>query len=318
MGAKQSRKKLQRQLVDQQEEVMQLLLDLQRQLGGQQKDQLDRVMCILADLQANASPDDFNNVSQKEPTCSKQTVTSPKKNPEDSINGHDVVSREEEPAAEPCKKDLFPLLSFPNPHAHPGAGAQQADIDAYSATVHVQRSWTPEEFNVILKDLPHPKDNVVHWCAAIVDLIEMYAPSAREMESIFRKTFGLRWPHLRGNFDVNGARNNIVTGQLQNQDGLFARVKAAFPMRTDWPRIHNTKQLLDESCDAYRNRIEDCFQKHSGVAEENPAYNDLLKTAVINGLLPPIHDRVMISCIGWEARSLTEVWLPWAWFPWAS
>ena len=88
MGARQSRKKLQRQLADQQKEVMQLQeqLDLQRQLNNQQKEvallreqqqqeQLDRVMVILADLQANASPDDVNHVKQKEPDRSKQTVT---------------------------------------------------------------------------------------------------------------------------------------------------------------------------------------------------------------------------------------------------
>ena len=332
MGAKQSRKKLQRQLDDQQKEMTSLReqLDLQRQLNDQQKEvallreqqqkdvkplqeQLDRVMVILADLQANASPDDFNNVRQKEPDHSKKTVTS---------KDHDVVSREETPelftnnqgqcgadvTTTPCKRDLFPLISYPNPHPRPGVGAQQADIDTYSATVHVHQNWTPDEFNYIVKDLPDPRDDVVRWCKAIEDLIEMYAPSARELESVFRRTFGLRWAHLRGNFDVNAARNDIVTGQLQNRDGLFDRVKAAFPVRTDWPRIHNTKQLLDESCEAYRNRMEDCFQKHCGVAEDNPAYNDLLKMAVINNLLPSIHNRVMISCIGWEAQTLTEVW----------
>lgn len=109
MGAKQSRKKLQRQLIEQQKEVTLLRqqLDLQRQLNDQQKEvallreqqkeqkdvaplqeQLDRVMVILADLR------------QKEPNHSEGTqltVTTPKKHPADDSNEHDVISGEEKP-----------------------------------------------------------------------------------------------------------------------------------------------------------------------------------------------------------------------------
>ena len=308
---------MQQQLNDQQKAMELLQEQLDRVMEQKEvrllREQLDRVMVKLADLQANTICDDSNNKRQKEPNLSEDTqltAATPKEHPTDDINDHDVISREEK--AQPVTnnkgqgRELFPLIPYPNPHPRPGVGAQQADIDTYSATVCVQRNWTPDEFNDILKGLPDPKVDVVRWCAAVLDLIEMYAPSARELESIFRKIFGLKWPRLRGNFDVNGARNDIVTGQLQNQDGLFDRVKAAFPVRIDWPRIHSTKQLLDESCDAYRNRMEDCFQKYSGVAQENPAYNDLIKTSVINGLLPSIHNRVITSCISLSSSPLVS------------
>ena len=206
------------------------------------------------------------------------------------------------------KQQLFPLIPYPNPLPRPVPPALQEDIDNYTPTVHVQRNWTPDELNEVVKELPDPKVDVIRWCAATKDLIEMYSPSARELESVFRKVFGLKWPRLRGDFNIDGERADIVTGQLENQNGLFDRVKAAFPVRTDWPRIHMTKQLLDETCDNYRNRMEECFQKYCGVENDNPAYTDLLKTALINGLLPSVHNRVMTSCVGWESRPLHEVW----------
>ena len=224
----------------------------------------------------------------------------------EGVHGMTLRSKANQQKQQP--NQLLPLISYPNPHPPPPADADPAVRAAYSDIVHVQRNWTPDELSDIVKELPNPRNDVEQWCTAVLDLIDMYSPSARELESVFRKNFGLKWPRLRGNYDVNGLRNDIVTGQLQNNDGLFPRVRAAYPMRTDWPKIHNTKQLLDESCDVYRSRMEDCFQKHCGVTQDNPAYNDLLKTALINGLLPSIHDRVMTSCVSWESRPLTEVW----------
>ena len=207
-----------------------------------------------------------------------------------------------------AKQLQMPLIPYPNPHPPPPADAQQDVRDAYNPTVTVQRNWTPDELNDIMKDLPNPKVEVEKWCKAIEELILMYAPSGQELETLFRKVFGLRWQRLKGPFDADGARQDILTGQLQNDDGLFARVRAAFPVRTDWPRIHNTKQRLDESCDEYRSRMEEIFQKCCGVTQDNVAYNDLLKTAMINNLTPAVHDRVMISCVGWETQPLDVAW----------
>ena len=360
MGAKQSRKKLQRQINEQQQKEVTLLRELndqhkevtllreqlverqisdlqeqldrnlQQQLDNQQKEvmrlreQLDRFVVKLADLQANTTPNDYNNVRQ-EPNHSSDTqltVTTPKEQPGNNSNNHDGMSGDKKPeplinnqgqgravvTATLCPMKLFPLIPYPKPQSHLWTGAQQAEIDAYSTTVHVQQNWTPKELNEIVKDLPDHKVDVERWCAAILDLIEMYEPSARELESVFCKVFGLKWLHLREHFDVNGAQHHIVTGQLLNHGGLFDRVKATFPARTDWPKIHGTKQRPDETCDTYRNRLENCFQKHCGVPLDNPAYNDLLKTFLINGLLPAFHNYIIKSCIGWENRPLTEVW----------
>ena len=203
------------------------------------------------------------------------------------------------------QQQLLPLIQYPNPHPPPADGAALA---AYRPFVDVQRNWSTDELIEIVKDLPDPKVDVTRWCQAILDLIEMYSPSARELESLFRRIFGLRWPRLRGNYDPDGARNDIVTQQLQHPDGLFNRVREAYPVRTDWPLIHNTKQRLDETCESYRTRLEDCFKKFCGVPQDNAAYEDLLKSALVNGLSPQIHSRVMTSCVGWESKPLRDVW----------
>ena len=134
----------------------------------------------------------------------------------------------------------------------------------------------------------------------------MYQPSAKELESVFRKFFKLKWPHLKGDFDANGPKKDIVTGQLQNPHGLFSRVRQAYPFRTEWKKIHCIKQDHAESCNTYRARMEQSFNRHSGLTQDNDAYNHLLMHALIHGLLPCIHDHVKTSCIGWETQELEK------------
>ena len=204
--------------------------------------------------------------------------------------------------------ETFPLLSCPDPRPRPSDDAPQELHGTCSDTVHVQCNWRPEELTEIVKELPCPTKNVERWCTSVLDLVEMYQPSAKDLESVFRKVFKLKWPHLKGDFDANGPQNDIVTGQLLNPCGLFSRVRKAYPVHTDWKKVHCIKQNHDESLDIYRARMEQCFNRHAGLTHENAAYNDLLKDALIHGLLPSIHDQVKMSCIGWEAMELDIVW----------
>ncbi|KAJ8412007.1 hypothetical protein AAFF_G00142740 [Aldrovandia affinis] len=80
------------------------------------------------------------------------------------------------------------------------------------------------------------------------------------------------------------------------------------PTRTDWLKIHATRQNTGETCDDYCSRMEECFQKHSSLTVDNPAPGDLLKTSLVNGLLPHLKDKVMASCVGWERSATTIVW----------
>ncbi|XP_078141268.1 uncharacterized protein LOC144539602 [Centroberyx gerrardi] len=42
--------------------------------------------------------------------------------------------------------------------------------------------------------------------------------------------------------------------------------------------------------------------------EDNDAYNNLLKTALIQGLHPTLKNQTMTTCIAWETKPLSEVW----------
>ena len=215
---------------------------------------------------------------------------------------HRIVTRSQ------VTHQTFPLISYPNPHPRPPPDAEQEVQDAYSETIQVQRNWTLDELNEIVKELPDPTEDAGRWCTSVLDLIEMYQPSARELESVFRRFFKLKWPHLKGDFDTSGPRNDIVAGQLQNPGGLFSRVRQAYPVHTDWQQIYCIKQNHDESCDVYRARMEQSFNRHSGLTRDNVAYDSLLKSSLVNGLLPAIKTRIMMSCIGWETLDLAHVW----------
>ncbi|KAJ8377277.1 hypothetical protein AAFF_G00261860 [Aldrovandia affinis] len=122
---------------------------------------------------------------------------------------------------------------------------------------------------------------------------------------VFRKVFKLRWVTLKEGWNANVRRSNAAfRTQLT---ALLDKVLTMYPSRTDWLQIQATRQNTGEMCDDYHSRMEDCFQKHSGLAVDNPAHGNLLKTSV-SGLLPHLKDKVMASCVGWEHNTTLVVW----------
>lgn len=95
----------------------------------------------------------------------------------------------------------------------------------------VQRNWSIDEIHDIVKDFPDPCDTADHWCTAVTNMEAMYQPSARELETVFRKFSKLRWTNLRGDWDVEAIRGTeLFATQFQL---LLSRVRAAYLTRTD-------------------------------------------------------------------------------------
>ncbi|KAG7482237.1 hypothetical protein JOB18_016606 [Solea senegalensis] len=135
----------------------------------------------------------------------------------------------------------------------------------------------------------------------------MYNPTLQEVEAVSRRCFKLRWANIR---PANWSTSPVI-GSVRFHDmmtSLADAVRAAFPLRVCWPEIHNTKQKEGELAADYRTRMESVFAAHSGIDAQNEAYDDLLKTALINGLHPSLKDRVMATCVGWETGTIANVW----------
>ncbi|KAJ8361903.1 hypothetical protein AAFF_G00412470 [Aldrovandia affinis] len=181
---------------------------------------------------------------------------------------------------------LYPLVDYPDPRGPRDDGMERDPIQ-------VQRNWSIDEIHEVVKDLPDPKDSAVRWCAAITELVSMYQPSAAELEVVFRKFFKLRWGTLKEGWNASVTRRDPAFGEQLTT--VMDRVCTMYPSRTDWLQIHATRQETDEKCDDYRSRMEENFQKFSGLALDNPAHGDLLKTSLVNGLLPHIKEKSLVQ-----------------------
>ncbi|KAJ8398031.1 hypothetical protein AAFF_G00431080 [Aldrovandia affinis] len=109
---------------------------------------------------------------------------------------------------------------------------------------------------------------------------------------VFCKFFKLRWVTLKEGCNPNVERIDVAFGiQLAT---LMEKVHAMYPSHTNWLQIQATRQKAGETCDDYRSQMEECFQKFSSLAVDNPAHGDLLKTLVVNGLFPHIKEKELM------------------------
>ncbi|KAG7459166.1 hypothetical protein JOB18_008882, partial [Solea senegalensis] len=199
----------------------------------------------------------------------------------------------------------MPMLTFPNPQPRPTGEEEYVHWDP---EVLVYRPWQPDELKEIAGELPDPqKTGGEKWVIAMQQLLTMYNPTLQEVEAVSRRCFKLRWANIR---PANWSTSPVI-GSVRFHDmmtSLADAVRAAFPLRVCWPEIHNTKQKEGELAADYRTRMESVFAAHSGIDAQNEAYDDLLKTALINGLHPSLKDRVMATCVGWETGTIANVW----------
>lgn len=197
---------------------------------------------------------------------------------------------------------IMPLIAYPNPHARPAQG--DAGHAEWQQNIMVQRNWRPDELKDITEDMPDPTQHAVKFCEALQRLVAMYRPSAAELAHICRSKMGLRWADIQGDFDENMLAN--TAGFQAAVTALCDRIKTQWPRKTDWARVHACKQEQGEDFETYRKRLEEVFKAHSGLdprpgvpAPDDP-YRQLLKQAMVAGLLPEIGKLVKQGCVAWE------------------
>ncbi|KAJ8412713.1 hypothetical protein AAFF_G00116640 [Aldrovandia affinis] len=130
-------------------------------------------------------------------------------------------------------RSQYPLVAYPNPRG-------PTDDETARDPIMVQHNWSIDEVRDVVKDLPDLRDNAEHWCTAVTKLGVMY-----QLEMVFRKIFKLRWVALKGDWNANIPRSDAAfRTQLTS---LLTRVHEMHPTRTDWLKIHATRQNTGET-----------------------------------------------------------------------
>ncbi|KAK6490363.1 hypothetical protein HHUSO_G4877 [Huso huso] len=201
---------------------------------------------------------------------------------------------------------MAPLTAYPNPQPRPAEG--QPGHEDWLPEVLIQRTWRQDEIKDIAKDLPDPTKDAVQFSEQMTRLVRQYKPSAAEIGHIMRCKLKLRWEDIEDTFDENLTWKPAGDGEYQPQfEQLLDRLKRQYPAKTDWDAIHSCTQHSKESLEEYRQRLETCFRKHSGLRLGTDEYNSLLKAVIINGLVPALNKQVWMTCIGWETAPLIQV-----------
>ncbi|KAJ7998205.1 hypothetical protein DPEC_G00220180 [Dallia pectoralis] len=201
---------------------------------------------------------------------------------------------------------MAPLVACPNPHAQPGEG--ENGHYEWRPEVTVQKTWRQDELKDIAKELPDPIKDSVEFRDQMEKLVRLYRLSGAEIAYITHAKMRLRWADIREGFNEELLWSEEGAYQTQLKV-LLEKITTAYPTLTDWPAIYKCVQGPEESVDDFRDRLERCFKKFSGISqtENSENYHSQLKAALVLGLNSALSRAVKLSCVGWESASLQTV-----------
>lgn len=133
------------------------------------------------------------------------------------------------------------------------------------------------------------------------------------MLQVIQDLLGLKMGTVRENFtgsDENGRALDPGSDDLQAAiTHLYERIRVRLAPRADYAKIGEVKQKEAETAADYLDRLRPVFRQHSGLDyEEGPErpYQQQLKNAFLNGLLPPVRAHVEKHWVTMNTGNLTD------------
>lgn len=221
--------------------------------------------------------------------------------------GEDHVGREIWPDP-PSPPGVFPLISSPNPRYGQPIGPM-GHQDAHP-TILVFRPWSHEDRKNVLKDVPPLHDGFDTWKRAVEAIRTQWYLNGHEMYQVLQDLLGLKFGSVKGSFTggaINNPLDSLVVGngpqplragdpELEGQlHNFYERVKLQLAPKPNYNKIGEVKQKENETASDFLDRLRPVFRQHSGLdyadGDATP-FQQQLKNAFLNGLLPPIRAHV--------------------------
>lgn len=217
----------------------------------------------------------------------------------------------------PYDGGIFPLIAVPNPRygrptGPPGDnGVTPTDRDRI---IHAYHPWSAEDRKNVLKDVPPLSEGYQPWADAVTLIRTNWRLDGREMLQVLQDLLGLQFARVRGNYtgmtqdgtSAIPAQSNTLRDAI---DGVMERVRTQLAPKPNYGKIGETKQKPQESPGDYLDRLRPVFRQNSGLdyAEDlNSAYQQQLKNAFLNGLLPKVRAMVDKQWITQGTGNLVE------------
>lgn len=165
----------------------------------------------------------------------------------------------------------------------------------------------------VLKDVPPLADGYQAWEDAVHCIRRSWKLNGREMVQVFQDLLGLKWAEVQGDFtgyNQNGELLQGGGGDVKTAvQAVCARVKTHLSPRADYGKIGETKQKENETPRDYLDRLRPVFRQNSGLdyqTDPQSAYQQQLKNAFLNGLLPKVRQMVDKQWIMQHTGTLPE------------
>lgn len=207
--------------------------------------------------------------------------------------------------------DACPLIELPN-----GSGGTQL----------VYRVWTQDDVRKACEGIPKPEIDVESTIQGIMDLIRSYRLDGLDTQRALMCITGVKWHILRPDFDPmvqSPAAGNVavpprnrtmeeVFTELNREGGLKEKLRQLYKRSADHALISQTRQKSGESVQDFRARMQAVFDVNSGIPIDQTAgscYQQQLKTAILEGLLPPIQAWLREHFVNYPISTMSEFML---------
>ncbi|KAM9426528.1 uncharacterized protein KZ484_020072 [Pholidichthys leucotaenia] len=170
-------------------------------------------------------------------------------------------------------KKQFPMIELSNPAyiGPPGPGEEHPEVLRFQPTVLVYRPWLDADSSETVREIPYPKDKLTQFFEGMTNLLDSFKLNGHETERAYRKVLKVDWCAVSGDWRARDNTGNILPPKnavlLQRVRELNDRIGNKWRVKHDWTRIQNTTQNKGEGVEAYRTRLQEIFDSHSGLTK---------------------------------------------------
>lgn len=179
--------------------------------------------------------------------------------------------------------------------------------------IHIFRPWSQKDRQNVLKDVPPLNEGFIPWRDAVELIRRQWYLNGHEMLQVVQDLLGLKIGTVRGGFTGSNAGGVAYapgsTDLINDLTNLYERIRVRLAPRADYGKIGEVKQKEAEAASDFLDRLRPIFRQNSGLNyEEGPEtpYQQQLKNAFLNGLLPPVKSHVEKHWVTMNTGSLPD------------
>lgn len=232
-----------------------------------------------------------------------------KNNPQEEIGrdptGTDIWGDTLDPPA----TGIYPMVAVANPRFGLLVGPEGQEEQDACPTIHIFCPRSQIDRQNFLKDVPPLNEGFIPWRDAVEMIRRQWYLNSHEMLQVVQ---GLKIRTVRGDYtgsNAGGAPYSPGSTELNNAlANLYERIRERLAARADYGKIGEVKQKEAETASDFLDRLHPVFRQHSGLTYEVPEtpYQQQLKNAFLNGLLPPVKSHVEKHWVTMNIGSLPD------------